>query len=76
VRQIFEENSGKIMNFIINFESMYKYLYQKSKQIMNENSRLCIDTMGKKSGQAAGLSSCHGLGGNQVVLFGNNECNY
>jgi len=34
--------------------------------IMNEQSRLCIDTMGKKSGQQAGLSVCHGLGGNQA----------
>ena len=28
--------------------------------------RQCIDTMGKKAGESVGVSTCHGLGGNQV----------
>jgi hypothetical protein len=35
-------------------------------QVLNEGSHLCLDTMGKKTGQAPGLSGCHGMGGNQV----------
>ena len=35
-------------------------------QVLNEGSKLCLDTMGKKAGQSPGLSGCHGLGGNQV----------
>jgi polypeptide N-acetylgalactosaminyltransferase len=41
--------------------------YQSIGQVFNEGSGLCLDTLGKKSGQAPGLSGCHGLGGNQVI---------
>jgi polypeptide N-acetylgalactosaminyltransferase len=40
-------------------------------EIRNPDSKLCVDTMGKKSGQQPGLSGCHGQGGNQVELKGN-----
>lgn len=35
-------------------------------QIKNDGTHNCLDTMGRKSGEAVGLSYCHGLGGNQV----------
>ncbi|KAI6222366.1 Ricin-type beta-trefoil lectin domain protein [Aphelenchoides fujianensis] len=35
-------------------------------QMMNDGSKTCLDTMGKKTGQSPGLSACHGMGGNQV----------
>jgi polypeptide N-acetylgalactosaminyltransferase len=37
-------------------------------QVMNEGSGLCLDTLGKKSGQSPGLGGCHGLGGNQAKI--------
>ena len=30
-----------------------------------ENSKLCLDSLGKAAGSAVGLYSCHGQGGNQ-----------
>lgn len=36
---------------------------------MNHETQLCIDTMGRKSGGAAGVSGCHGIGGNQVNIL-------
>ena len=38
-------------------------------QIKNEATHNCLDTMGRKSGEALGLSYCHGLGGNQVFAY-------
>uniref|UniRef100_A0A183C8T3 Polypeptide N-acetylgalactosaminyltransferase n=1 Tax=Globodera pallida TaxID=36090 RepID=A0A183C8T3_GLOPA len=38
-------------------------------QIKNPETRLCVDTMGKKNGQPAGVSGCHGLGGNQAWAY-------
>jgi len=35
-------------------------------EIRNEDSQYCLDTMGRKSGEAVGMGYCHGLGGNQV----------
>ncbi len=34
----------------------------------NDATHNCLDTMGRKSGENLGLSYCHGLGGNQVLL--------
>lgn len=43
-------------------------------EIKNPGSRLCIDTMGHKTGQQPGLSTCHGQGGNQAwSLTGDGE---
>lgn len=38
-------------------------------QMKNEATHNCLDTMGRKSGEALGLSYCHGLGGNQVFAY-------
>uniref|UniRef100_A0A914BW39 Polypeptide N-acetylgalactosaminyltransferase n=1 Tax=Acrobeloides nanus TaxID=290746 RepID=A0A914BW39_9BILA len=35
-------------------------------QVANLNTKLCIDTMGRKAGENAGVSMCHGIGGNQA----------
>uniref|UniRef100_A0A915DYF9 Ricin B lectin domain-containing protein n=1 Tax=Ditylenchus dipsaci TaxID=166011 RepID=A0A915DYF9_9BILA len=40
--------------------------YYSIGQIMNHETRQCIDTMGKKSGQSPGVGPCHGIGGNQA----------
>jgi polypeptide N-acetylgalactosaminyltransferase len=39
---------------------------------MNEESSMCIDTMGKKAGQPVGAGPCHGIGGNQAWSFTKN----
>ena len=41
-------------------------IFLKTLQIKNDGTHNCLDTMGRKSGEAVGLSYCHGLGGNQV----------
>ncbi|TRY79170.1 hypothetical protein TCAL_09989 [Tigriopus californicus] len=38
-------------------------------EMKNEATHNCLDTMGRKSGEALGLSYCHGLGGNQVFAY-------
>jgi polypeptide N-acetylgalactosaminyltransferase len=35
-------------------------------EISNPTTKLCFDTMGKKTGENAGASPCHGIGGNQA----------
>uniref|UniRef100_A0AC34G0V9 Polypeptide N-acetylgalactosaminyltransferase n=1 Tax=Panagrolaimus sp. ES5 TaxID=591445 RepID=A0AC34G0V9_9BILA len=35
-------------------------------EISNPSTKLCFDTMGKKTGESAGASPCHGIGGNQA----------
>jgi len=35
-------------------------------QIKNPQLNICFDTLGKKSGEDAGVSPCHGIGGNQA----------
>jgi polypeptide N-acetylgalactosaminyltransferase len=35
-------------------------------EISNPTTKLCFDTMGKKTGESAGASPCHGIGGNQA----------
>lgn len=38
-------------------------------QIRNSQLNTCFDTLGKKSGEDAGVSPCHGIGGNQVIFW-------
>uniref|UniRef100_A0A182Q6N9 Polypeptide N-acetylgalactosaminyltransferase n=1 Tax=Anopheles farauti TaxID=69004 RepID=A0A182Q6N9_9DIPT len=38
-------------------------------EIRNEETRNCLDTMGRKSNEKIGSSYCHGLGGNQVFAY-------
>jgi polypeptide N-acetylgalactosaminyltransferase len=38
-------------------------------EISNPSTKLCFDTMGKKTGEGAGASPCHGIGGNQAWSF-------
>uniref|UniRef100_A0AC34GPZ6 Polypeptide N-acetylgalactosaminyltransferase n=1 Tax=Panagrolaimus sp. ES5 TaxID=591445 RepID=A0AC34GPZ6_9BILA len=38
-------------------------------EISNPTTKLCFDTMGKKSGENASVSLCHGAGGNQAWSF-------
>lgn len=37
--------------------------------IVNRFTEKCVDTNGKKDGQAPGIQACHGAGGNQVCAF-------
>ncbi|XP_063973090.1 polypeptide N-acetylgalactosaminyltransferase 5 isoform X1 [Diachasmimorpha longicaudata] len=37
--------------------------------VKNVEMRNCLDTMGRRTGEAVGLSYCHGLGGNQVFAY-------
>lgn len=34
--------------------------------VQNIDTQTCLDTMGRRTGENAGISYCHGLGGNQV----------
>ena len=36
----------------------------------NKETQQCLDSMGRKAGEKVGLLSCHGMGGNQVVMLG------
>lgn len=38
-------------------------------QIRNLESRNCLDTMGRKSGENLGMTYCHNMGGNQVFAY-------
>jgi len=29
----------------------------------------CLDSMGRKGGEKIGLLACHGMGGNQVIIY-------
>uniref|UniRef100_A0AC34QV47 Polypeptide N-acetylgalactosaminyltransferase n=1 Tax=Panagrolaimus sp. JU765 TaxID=591449 RepID=A0AC34QV47_9BILA len=35
-------------------------------QVKNSETKICFDTLGRKSGENAGTSPCHGIGGNQA----------
>ena len=51
------------------YNSLFTYFQDlQNKLILNipGEGRQCIDTMGKKAGESVGVSTCHGLGGNQV----------
>lgn len=50
-------------------ESPMPLEYYSLGEIRNINSKLCLDTYGRKSGENAALSACHGLGGNQVFAY-------
>jgi len=50
-------------------ESPMPLEYYSLGEIRNVNSNLCLDTYGRKSGEPAALSACHGLGGNQVFAY-------
>lgn len=50
-------------------ESPMPLEYYSLGEIRNTNSKLCLDTFGRKSGENAGLTACHGLGGNQVFAY-------
>lgn len=38
-------------------------------QVRNPQTGICLDTMAKSFGFALGVSPCHGMGGNQVLLY-------
>ncbi|XP_041365879.1 polypeptide N-acetylgalactosaminyltransferase 13-like isoform X2 [Gigantopelta aegis] len=38
-------------------------------EIRNKESNMCVDTMGRKSGEKVGMVGCHGMGGNQVFAL-------
>jgi len=50
-------------------ESPMPLEYYSLGEIRNINTNLCLDTYGRKSGENAALSICHGLGGNQVFAY-------
>lgn len=50
-------------------ESPMPLEYYSLGEIRNINSNMCLDTYGRKSGENAALSICHGLGGNQVFAY-------
>lgn len=41
--------------------------YYSLGSVKSTKSNLCLDTMGRKEGQEAGVSVCHSMGGNQVT---------
>lgn len=43
--------------------------YYSLGEIRNIKTQKCLDTFGRKSGESIGLSSCHGMGGNQVFAY-------
>lgn len=50
-------------------ESPMPLEYYSLGEIRNINTNLCLDTYGRKTGENAALSVCHGLGGNQVFAY-------
>lgn len=38
-------------------------------EVKNAETKNCLDTLGRKSGEQVGMSYCHGLGGNQVFAY-------
>ena len=64
---VFLGHSSLILLNRIHFLLRY-YQDLENKLILNipGEGRQCIDTMGKKAGESVGVSTCHGLGGNQV----------
>ncbi|KAK0417474.1 hypothetical protein QR680_013031 [Steinernema hermaphroditum] len=47
-------------------ESPVPNSYKSVGYVSNKASGFCLDTMGRSSGQNAGVSACHNLGGNQA----------
>lgn len=50
-------------------ESPMPLEYYSLGEIRNIHSHMCLDTYGRKSGEIAAISACHGLGGNQVFAY-------
>jgi len=50
-------------------ESQMPLDYYYLGEMKNDASHNCLDTMARKSGEAVGMSYCHGLGGNQVFAY-------
>ncbi|CAK8696058.1 unnamed protein product [Clavelina lepadiformis] len=42
-------------------------------EVRNQESGVCLDTMGRKENDKVGIFSCHGMGGNQVWAFTGNK---
>ena len=54
------------MHSNVSFKHVYFCYYF---QIRNKETNMCVDTMGRKSGEKVGMVGCHGMGGNQVGAF-------
>ncbi|GAB1597396.1 polypeptide N-acetylgalactosaminyltransferase 1-like isoform X14 [Argonauta hians] len=50
-------------------ESQMPLDYYSIGEIRNKGSGLCLDSMGRKSGEKVGMVSCHGFGGNQIFSY-------
>ncbi|KAH9508567.1 Polypeptide N-acetylgalactosaminyltransferase 13 [Bulinus truncatus] len=50
-------------------ESQLPIDYHSLGEIKHKSTSLCLDTMGRKSGEKVGLERCHGQGGNQVFCL-------
>lgn len=50
-------------------ESQMPLDYYSLGEIRNQDTNVCLDTYGRKSGEPVGVTSCHGQGGNQVFAF-------
>ncbi|KAI8789992.1 polypeptide N-acetylgalactosaminyltransferase 1 isoform X3 [Biomphalaria glabrata] len=50
-------------------ESQLPIDYLSLGEVKHKSSSLCLDTMGRKSGEKVGMEKCHGQGGNQVFSF-------
>lgn len=50
-------------------ESQMPLEYYSLGEIRNTDSKGCLDTFGRKSGEAVAMSPCHSLGGNQVFAY-------
>ncbi|XP_067136293.1 polypeptide N-acetylgalactosaminyltransferase 13 [Centruroides vittatus] len=50
-------------------ESQMPLDYHYLGEIKNADSKNCLDTYGRKSGENVAMGACHGLGGNQVFAY-------
>lgn len=50
-------------------ESQMPLDYYSVGEIRNKVTGLCLDSMGRKSGEKVGMVACHGFGGNQVFSY-------
>lgn len=50
-------------------ESQMPLHYYSLGEVRNVDSKDCLDTFGRKSGENIAMSRCHGLGGNQVFAY-------
>ncbi|XP_039272003.1 polypeptide N-acetylgalactosaminyltransferase 1-like [Styela clava] len=54
-------------------DSQIPSTYKSLGEVRNENSGLCLDTMGRKENEKCGIFSCHNMGGNQVWAYTHNK---